>query len=372
MLFLIKYGIIKIPFQGSFNINKEILHNMDKTQLERKQELEEVFRNNFYDMHRKAEICGNILREIKENELYTQSSFKSYCEDEWNITYQYANYLMNIAKLVGDTFEEGEMKPTVGSHIQELNKTREDLRRKVWFTARDRHGDKVTAKDIAKTREELETTEKIKDEAILKLVKNRVITPRHGYELQERLKSLPDIYYEAVAMFGITDDSCVGANTLKAIFDLQLSYKEEALSILRSGYMQTSNKNIPLSELTHSDVQRYHDYLKWEEKEQKVLRAKEKQKEEIKGPIVLEGSKIFDFSSDNPALVVYFPEGEVKPNQVADILTEKKLDTLMILAYTSEEEPDINFNGTKAKPSSINGVKPMWIMDMIKESTINE
>lgn len=313
---------------------------------------------------------GQALLDIRENKQYLAldyTSFDDYCAAVWPDLPSSTRYHgMNVAE-IQRTIGEDDITPAYAIAIRRVTGPEdEDLILKTWNEVQNISKDtKITAALVSAV---------AKKEWLIKnsgplgeAVKEMRVSVEKAYILQKTLLKLPDEYTIAVIRHGIGED-CVSGGTMDAIYALSFTYNTEAMEILTSGYMD----DIPLWQLTESDIFRFKRRLEYDDAEYKILRAIEKQKE-----IAAHGnSRIFDsvgtwrIEEDGELLYFIFPNGSSSEIEVFNFIQEHGLKIFFISVYDPNNPPDINFgNGNSRKPNSVK-VKPENLIAYIKNSTL--
>lgn len=308
---------------------------------------------------------GMALLEVRDNELYKAdgwATFEDYCQGRWpQIPETTRIYKVNTAAVKVVLGED--VKNAHAYALREVLKDDSKLMQETWAEVSQIEPEKITAeyvKTVAKKHWLMEHSGPLGE-----AVELQKITPEKAWVLQRVLMRLPEEYSIAVLNFGIGQD-CVQGETLNAIQALSYQDKDAAQSILQSGYLD----DIPLWQLTPQDVQRLQRRLSYEKAQAQILRAIDKQKEQISGS----NSRIFDSVGtwqieDDPLLYFIFANGTITPDEIFTFIKNHNLGIFFLAAYDPLNPPNINFDGIGVKPDAIK-VKPSNVITYIQNATL--
>jgi len=311
---------------------------------------------------------GNALQEVRDNRLYLDAgyeTFEVYCKKRWQISQSMGYHLMSASDVVNSL--EGEILPTKSSHAAKLHIIKSaDLRNKAWAEVLNT-GQEITGQLVNRFARKYLLVEK--DPEIGQLVLAGTITPEQGINVFKILMLLPP-YYREIALKWPTIDP----RGLRQLRTLEYDFKDEFLSIIQTGILDNGREAIPVAELTTRDINAFYRRLKWEaaQGQKELVGTIQKQLVSEEAILILDGVGIAEGIVQNKAakkMVYIFPEGVHTPKQIATLLEKNNYGVLFLATYT-KNEPDIRFDDNiYVKPSTINGVKPQYILDMFEQAS---
>lgn len=337
------------------------------------EELENVVRNGLkYFLE-----VGRALMQIKDQRLYREDfdSFEEYCRERWGMSQSKGYYLIYSSSVV-DNLGDGITLPERSSHAAPLYILQDpELQKKAWMEVLETvDEDSITGEYVRNVAHKHYVSSS--NPTLGEAIKNGWATPGNAYKLCKILERFPDYYVEAAHRYGVDRDGVVDSVVLDEIRVLEYAFPEEALDILRSGFLFDGNNEIPLYQLTIRDVQAYYRKLRYEETQTKKIEVGEKQAEELEKSrphlVIADGFDFFERAEqyrDHKAMLYVFPDGDVSIEDIAKFLNRNGYGVLFLAAYT-EDEPDFNFDGKPVKPSRMNGVKPKLLTEMMKNSIV--
>lgn len=306
---------------------------------------------------------GNALMKIRDKQLYknTYKNFEDYCLGRWGFGASNGYHLIAAASVANDLDEDvGAAK---ASHVSKLAIIKDtSLRQTAWneLNLGKVTGDK--ANRIAKKYAVIQAGGKLGER-----VENNELLGATAYDVAKKLQKLPPYYKIAVDKFGFKKDAIIGVEALETLRILEFAFEDEALDILRSGYLDDGTTQIALCDLTKTDIERYHKRLGWVKQQARLFEAGKVQQKQAKDVAIVQGTELSMLPAGRFAFA--FPTDLYTPLQVGRILEGQGYGILFVAIYDRNNEPDILFgDNTRVKPSSINGVTPSWIMEMAQKA----
>jgi hypothetical protein len=297
---------------------------------------------------------GQALLTIKDEKLYSEQygSFEEYCNKRWSLSLSMGYHLIAANSVVKDL--DAEKLPTLPSHAAALSILKSpESRNKAWREALEL--DELRAEDIRTIAQKHYVLDNDNDLAVK--VRHQEMTPRKAYSLRKELERLPDYYGEAVRKFGLKGEG-VDSDALHEIRQLEYQFQDEATDILRSGYLN----DIPLYNMKKRDVEAHKRRLLWEKSQ--IGKIETTTLTVLAGRDIVRGVEAVKSDS----VVFLFPEKEIATTDLLATLESKDLSVFFLVAYKGNAK--INFDGTPKHPTSVNGVKPKWVNDAIRQAVL--
>lgn len=324
------------------------MDNILTTKLTELEQIIETGLETFYEV-------GNALKTIKDEQLWqaTYASFDDYCQLRWGFKRSNAYHLISAAEIAQNL----PVLPARASHVTPLKTLEPEHQRLAWDEVNLNHNtDNITAKQVEAVATKYRLIEALGAEHwLVRLVNDGVVTAKNSWQVYKILDKLPPYYFEAINRLQMLPYGDV----LTKLRQLEYSYRDDILDVLRSGYLVTSKNEIRLDELTVRDLDAWVGRMRYEAIANQQLIATEKQK---MGLPIFDGDQVFDLAGD---LVYLFPGDYVKPVQLAQTLEKQGYGVFMLVAH--KNNPQVNFGGNqRVYVSQVNGVKPQPVMELVK------
>ena len=202
---------------------------------------------------------GVALLTIRDGKLYPQHTFKQYLAERWpQLSVSYVYHLMDATTVVNNIEAKGILPPTVSTQAVKLAILEPDEQAQVWEQIQEQ---KPTAQQVklAAYHQYLATHHL----RLYQLVQQGVIGVETAYTLYRRVSRLHPDLVTAVNRYGY-NNPVITVDTVEAVLMLARRNPDEYEDLLRSGFLQDGNREIPFAQITLRDVERYLGRLHWE------------------------------------------------------------------------------------------------------------